>query len=211
MRLAAVALVAAMMLGTAQPVAAAALAAKVSPGTVVVGDRGRGVWTTIYATGVPSWVELIDAELTGPGGQEILIDLNIRNRPGVWEADVQFNRFDQPGAWKGKLVFRDDADRIAGGPSLVFHVKRRTTLSSVSSRGRGGGVSGILRKVRDDGGFMPYAKQKVLLYRWDGAWTYVAADSTDSKGRYAFKGRTGKFQVRFAGTAVNASSTRTTG
>ncbi|GAA3213262.1 hypothetical protein [Actinocorallia longicatena] len=205
-------LVPVLLLSTAQPVraeAASGAAVKVTPGTVVVGERGTGTWTTLSATGIPAWVELIDVDLYGPGGEHQPLDLSVRDLPGVWEGEVAFSRFDRAGKWRARLRFYGSGRR-GEGPSVSFSVKRRTTLSTGGKSARGGALKGVLRRIGSGAGYRPYAGQKVRLYRWaGGTWKYVATDVTDAGGRYAFAKRPGRFQVRFAGTATNAPASRT--
>lgn len=211
MRLAvALAASAVLLFGTAQPVSAAPSATlELSPRTVVVGPSGVGAYATFSALGVPGSVRAIDLDLYGPGDDRVLVDLSIRDRPGIWEGDYKFNRFDESGKWKAVLTMRDRSGRSTKGGTLYFHVKRRTTLSGVSSKSRNGGVSGVLRKMTASGTYKPYVGQKVRLYRWNGGWTYVTTDVTDAKGRYSFKAFSGTLQIRYAGTSINAASVRT--
>lgn len=201
---------AALLLGTAQPAAAAPSVDLHSPGTVVVGP-GTGTYTTFAAGNVPSWVRAMDLYLYGPGDDRAMVDLQRRNRPGLWEGEYKFHRSEEVGRWKAVLTLRDGAGRSSKGGTIYFSVKRRTTLSTTDSKSRGGGISGVLRKTTPRGLYAAYAKQKVRLYRWQGSWKYVAADVTDKKGRYSFKTRPGKYQIRYAGNAVNASAVRTVG
>ncbi|GAB3276657.1 hypothetical protein GCM10027589_02310 [Actinocorallia lasiicapitis] len=201
-----------LLLAPVQPASAApAGSARVTPGTVVVNERGAGTWATISATGIPSWADFVDVDLRGPRGERLPLDLTVIDRPEVWEGQVAFSRYDAAGLWRARLTYSGDG-RKAAGPSFSFSVKRRTVLSADGKGGRGGGgggIRGVLRRLGDRGGLVPYPGQKVRLYKWaDGAWKYVAADKTDGKGRYSFTRGNSRYQLRFAGTAVNASSVR---
>jgi len=199
---------AALLLGTAQPAAAAPSAALRSPGTVVVGP-GAGVYVTFTAGDVPGSVRAMDLYLYGPGDDRALVDLQIRNRPGIWEGEYKFHSSEEFGKWKAVLTMRDGAGRSSKGGTVHFNVKRRTTLSTPGSESRGGGISGVLRKMAGNGKYKAHPRQKVRLYRWKGSWTYTATDVTDAKGRYSFKPRSGKIQLRYAGDTVNAGAVRT--
>ncbi|MDX6742729.1 hypothetical protein [Actinocorallia sp. A-T 12471] len=192
------------------PASAAPITLEPSASTVVVGERGRGVWNTFTARGAGASVQGMDLELVAPDGEKVLVDFVWRAGPGVWNGAASFNRFDAPGKWRGTLVVRDKAGKEKRAARVVFHVKRRTTLSAALPDGRGGSVSGVLRRLGETGGFRPYAGQKVRLYKWTGgAWKLVATATTGAKGKYAFSARPGKLQVRYSGTAVNAPVTRT--
>jgi len=207
MRFIAAATAAAVVL-LAAPAQAAETDLAVTPGNVVVGATGSS-WTTLRATGLPAWVQLIDADLYGPNGAHHFVDLNVRNVPDVWEGEVAFNRVDQPGAWRVVLKLIGKG-RTAAGPKSTFTVKRRTALSAPAAGSRTrSGLNGVLKRLLGNGHYVPYTKQKVRLYRWTGQWSYTATDRTDAKGRYAFKVRTGRYQVRYAGTAINSSAIRT--
>ena len=232
MRLAAALTVSAvLLLGTAQPAAAAPSADLRSPGTVVVGP-GPGTYATFAVGDVPASVRAMDLYLYGPGDDRALLDLQIRNRPGIWEGEYKFHSSEEFGKWKAVLTMRDGAGRSSKGGTVHFSVKRRTTLSTPGSKSRGGGVSGVLRKLAANGKYKAHSKQKVRLYRWNvqhasacveprvasrqasvcqrkGSWKYTATDVTDAKGRYSFKAPSGKIQIRYAGDAVNASAVRT--
>ncbi|MEO3786346.1 hypothetical protein ABGB12_23725 [Actinocorallia sp. B10E7] len=209
MRLAAALTVsAALLFGTAQSVAAAPSADLHSPGTVVVGP-GQGTYVTFSAGDVPASVRAMDLYLYGPGDDHALVDLQVRNRPGIWEGEYKFHRSEEFGRWKAVLTMRDHAGRSSKGETVYFHVKRRTTLSTAGSKSRSGGLSGVLRKMAANGKYQAYPKQKVRLYRWNGSWTYVTADVTDAKGRYSFKTVSGKLQLRYAGNTINAGAVRT--
>jgi hypothetical protein len=201
---------AALLFGAAQPVSAApSVTVGITPRTVVVGQGGTGTNTTFFATGVPSSIRALDLDLYAPDGGRAMIDLALRNRPGVWEGEYRFNRFEAFGKWKAVLTMRDKAGRASKGGTTYFYVKRRTTLSSASSKARGKGISGVLRRMANNGKYAPYAGQKVSLYRWNGTWKYVTTDVTDAKGKYSFKSPGGKLQIRYAGNAVNAVAVRT--
>ncbi|GAA0940405.1 hypothetical protein [Actinocorallia libanotica] len=209
MRLAAaLTLSAALLLGAAQPAAAAPTVDLRPPGSVVVGP-GTGTYATFAAADVPASVRAMDLYIYGPNGDRALVDLQIRNRPGIWEGEYKFHRSEGFGRWKAVLTMRDNAGRTSKGGTVHFTVKRRTTLSTADSQSRGSGVSGVLRKMNAKGRYTAYAGQKVRLYRWDGSWTYVTADVTDGKGRYSFKKRSGKLQIRYAGSGLNAGAVRT--
>ena len=209
MRLAAaLTLSAALLLGAAQPVAAAPSVDLRPPGTVVVGP-GKGTYATFSAADVPASIRAMDLYIYGPGGEYALVDLQLRNRPGIWEGEYKFHRSEGFGRWKAVLTMRDNAGRPSKGGTVHFTVKRRTTLTTADSQSRGSGVSGVLRKMTANGRYTGYAKQKVRLYRWNGSWTYVSADVTDGKGRYSFKGRSGKLQIRYAGNGLDAGAVRT--
>lgn len=199
---------AALVLGAAQPVAAAPSADLRPPGTVVVGP-GTGTYATFAAADVPESVRAMDLYLYGPGDDRALVDLQVRNRPGIWEGEYKFHHSEEVGRWKAVLAMRDGSGRSSKGGTVHFTVKRRTTLSTTDSKSRGSGVSGVLRKTSAGGRYTAYAKQKVRLYRWGGSWTYVATDVTDGKGRYSFEQRPGRFQIRYTGNAVNAGAVRT--
>ncbi|MEO5874011.1 MAG: hypothetical protein ABIS86_10230 [Streptosporangiaceae bacterium] len=204
MRLAAALTAAAVML-VATPAHAADRTLRATPGNVVVGARG-GSWTTLRATGLPAWVQLIDAEMHGPHGARNYVDLNLRNVPGVWEGEVVFGHTDQPGKWRVVLKLVGE-NRRATGPTTAFTVKRRTTLAATGGGSRArGGLNGVLKRLLGDGHSLPYARQKVRLYRWSGHWVHTATDRTDARGRYAFRVRTGKYQIRYAGTTINAAA-----
>ncbi|ROO90730.1 hypothetical protein EDD29_8468 [Actinocorallia herbida] len=204
------ALTGSLVAGPAVPASAAAITLESSQPTVVVGERGRGVWTTFTARGAGASVRAMDLELTGPDGSRTLIDLVRRDGSDRWTGSFSFNRFDAPGKWGGALFVRDEAGGEKKAARLMFHVKRRTTLSAVAPSGRGGGVNGALRRLGETGGFAPYAGQKVRLYKWTGgAWKLVETTVTGGKGKYAFAKRSGRLQVRYAGTAVNAASVKT--
>ncbi|GAA2718989.1 hypothetical protein [Actinocorallia aurantiaca] len=209
MRLAAALTVsAALLLGTAQPAAAAPSVDLRSPGTVVVGP-GPGIYATFAVGDVPASVRAMDLYLYGPGDDRELVDLQIRNRPGIWEGEYKFHSSEEFGKWKAVLTMRDGAGRSSKGGTVHFSVKRRTTLSTPGSKSRGGGIAGVLRKMAATGKYKAHSKQKVRLYRWNGSWKYIATDVTDAKGRYSFKAPSGKIQIRYAGDAVNASAVRT--
>jgi hypothetical protein len=175
------------------------------PGNVVVGATGAS-WTTLRATGLPSWVQLIDADLSGPHGAHNYVDLNLRNVPGVWEGEVAFSHVDQPGTWHVALTLIGHG-RTATGPRTTFTVKRRTVFvaPSVGARTRRG-LNGVLYRLLGDGHYVRYAGQKVRLYSWTGRWIHTATATTDAKGRYAFKTGTGRHQIRYAGTRIYSRS-----
>jgi hypothetical protein len=207
MRFLAAATAAAVML-LAAPAQAAETGFAATPGNVIVGATGSS-WTTLRATGLPSWVQLIDADLYGPNGAHDFVDLNVRNVPDVWEGEVAFSHVDQPGAWRVVLKLIGHG-RTATGPKTTFTVKRRTALSAPAANSRTRrGLNGVLKRLLGNGHYVPYTRQKVRLYRWTGRWVYTATDLTDAKGRYAFKPKTGRYQLRYAGTAINSSATRT--
>ncbi|WP_106396771.1 hypothetical protein [Actinocorallia populi] len=209
MRLAAaLTLSAALLLGTAQPAAAAPSVDLRPPGTVVVGP-GTGTYATFAAGGVPASIRAMDLYLYSPDGDRAMVDLQIRNRPGIWEGEYKFHRSEGFGRWKAVLTMRDDAGRPSKGGTAHFTVKRRTTLSTTGSKSRGSGISGVLRKMKDNGRYTAYAEQKVALYRWNGSWAYVATDVTDGRGRYSFKTRSGRLQIRYAGNGLDAGAVRT--
>jgi hypothetical protein len=202
----AVTAVAVMLLATPAQAAESDLAA--TPGNVVVGATGSS-WTTLRATGLPAWVQLIDADMYGPNGARHFVDLNVRNVPDVWEGEVAFSHADKPGAWRVVLKLIGNG-RTATGPQTTFTVKRRTAISAPAADARTRrGLNGVLKRLLGDGRYVPYTRQKVRLYRWTGRWVHTATDRTDAKGRYAFKAGTGKYQVRYAGTTINSSATRT--
>ena len=177
-----------------------------TPGNVVVGATGAS-WTTLRVTGLPSWVQLVDAGLTGPHGAHNYIDLNLRNVPGVWEGEVAFSHADQPGTWHVALTLTGHGRR-ATGPTTAFTVKRRTVFSAPTTAARTRhGLNGVLYRLLPDGHYVRYAGQKVRLYRWTGRWVHTATDSTDARGRYAFKAGTGKHQIRYAGTRIYSPAT----
>lgn len=207
MRFIAAVTAAAVML-LAAPAQAAETDLAATPGNVVVGATGAS-WTTLRAAGVPGWVRLIDADLYGPDGAHHFVDLNVRNVPDVWEGEVAFSHVDRPGAWRVVLKLIGHG-RTAAGPKTTFTVKRRTALSAPAASARTRrGPNGVLKRLLGNGHYVPYTGQKVRLYRWTGQWVYTATDRTDAKGRYAFKAGTGKYQVRYAGTTINSSATRT--
>ncbi|GAB2840537.1 hypothetical protein GCM10022221_44920 [Actinocorallia aurea] len=194
----------------AAPASAAAITLESSVPTVVVGERGAGVWTTFTARGAGASVRAMDLELTGPDGSRSLIDLVRRSGSDRWSGEVSFNRFDAPGKWTGALFVRSNAGGEKKAARVVFHVKRRTTLSAAASAGRAASIGGVLRRLGETGGFAPYAGQKVRLYKWTGAaWKLVETATTGTKGKYTFAKRSGRLQVRYAGTAVNAPSLTT--
>lgn len=194
----------------AVPAEAATAQLRLTKTTVVVGERGTGTWTTLYATGLPSWVRIVDTYLTGPGGDRMLVDLAERTRDGLWEGDAIFSRFDRAGKWTARTVLMDGSGRRANGPTAAFHVKRRTQLTASRPSGRTSPLSGTLRKMLADGSYRAYAGQKIRLYRWSGGgWQRVATVTTSARGKYGFGPRAGRLQVRFSGTAVNASVSRT--
>ncbi|MCD0453205.1 hypothetical protein LO762_29080 [Actinocorallia sp. API 0066] len=203
---------AALVIGLAQPVSAAPVVLDTNRSTVVVGDGGSGVWTTFTARGgAVATARAVDLWLTAPDGERVLVDLVVKGAPGIWTGVAAFNRFDAPGQWRATLNVRDGSGKQSTAGRLVFHVKRKTTLSAANPKGRGGSVGGVLRRLAPAGGYQPYGGQKIHLYRWtDGAWRHVATTTTGKQGRYSFAARPGKLQLRYAGTAVNAPASQTT-
>jgi hypothetical protein len=180
---------------------------KATPNPVVVNATG-GSWTTLSAYRVPASTGLIDADLTGPHGQKMRVDLEDRNLPGVWEGEIAFHHLDEAGKWTVRLIFITGMRKTAG-PATTFYVKRRTALSTAPASGRSRGVSGTLKRLQADGHYAAFDKQKVRLFRWTGGrWVHTATDTTDARGRYAFAKRPARWQVRFAGTSIQASARR---